>query len=791
MNTQTVSAPSAAPMVSASASAAAVHQLLNNLAANNPTGANKLPPRYPPPPQTTTNVLKTNIKPPTTTTSTSNSSLSQAADAAETFRNLSATLNSYTISLQNQLNMAAAAKSAANALSSLAAAPTLVQAASVLSQANTLAQTISLYQHQQHHSVVGLQQLQPPQQPPQASMSSISISNSTSSSSSSSTCNLNNTLFVGNLHASLQEIDLIQVFRPFGRIVECCKKWLHFGFVKFTSEEEACHAYVTLNGFRLKGRPMRLEFQNRTKKAILAQAGLGNGGSAGPASASSSSSSSMQQQQHHNQQGGMSAAAVANAMSGNDLLSMSTAFNNHLNSLSFVNSTVAPSSSSASSTSNSGTSTPATVAALLADSLASSSSSSSSNLNAYLQALTAVAAKSESSSSSSAMMSFFNPDHLIKFASGVESASASSSSHINRNDFGLAALADSSSSASSSSSSSSFEFKLNDELIKDFNLNEKNNSEGDDLVSLLKKASLTSESSSTSPTHDLSSSSDSGCRSSNSFLNDEDSACFSISSTSLAASSAAIVKQQQANKSSLVKVTDFLDAQAKKQHSTDSSQQIALDELTISEHMEFTCSSSVVQRRPESSSSSSGACSSSSSVEDDDSDSRNEENEEEDEANESQNSSSSSSSSDDDSVSECDTSDDASDIPTDTECLNEIDELIEENCFMLQQEQHDELQHKGEVMRSFDLYTQVVDNDGSVARKKLTSGIYKSMNQTLSLFIEPNDVLKPMSADEYNEYVLFPNRICDISLPAPVVVDSSSSASSLLVQIKNPQVFLI
>jgi hypothetical protein len=79
-------------------------------------------------------------------------------------------------------------------------------------------------------------------------------------------CTLNNTLFVGNLHASLQEIDLIQVFRPFGRIVECCKKWLHFGFVKFSTEEEACRAYVTLNGFRLKGRPMRLEFQNRTKK---------------------------------------------------------------------------------------------------------------------------------------------------------------------------------------------------------------------------------------------------------------------------------------------------------------------------------------------------------------------------------------------------------------------------------------------------------------------------------------------------------------------------------------------
>jgi hypothetical protein len=86
---------------------------------------------------------------------------------------------------------------------------------------------------------------------------------------SQTTCNLNNTLFVGNLHASLQEADLIQVFRPFGRIVECCKKWLHFGFVKFTTEEEACHAYVTLNGFRLKGRPMRLEFQNRSKKVLI------------------------------------------------------------------------------------------------------------------------------------------------------------------------------------------------------------------------------------------------------------------------------------------------------------------------------------------------------------------------------------------------------------------------------------------------------------------------------------------------------------------------------------------
>ena len=32
------------------------------------------------------------------------------------------------------------------------------------------------------------------------------------------------TLFVGNLHASLEESDLLNVFKPFGNVVECCKK---------------------------------------------------------------------------------------------------------------------------------------------------------------------------------------------------------------------------------------------------------------------------------------------------------------------------------------------------------------------------------------------------------------------------------------------------------------------------------------------------------------------------------------------------------------------------------------
>lgn len=184
----------------------------------------------------------------TTTTATNNggaslnlNGISLNGNNLDGFRSNMATtlnnLNNYSINLQNQLNFAKQQQQAAVAAAAAMGAPSFLTAASVLNSANSLAaQMTNIYQPMQQQT---------------------------------STCNLNNTLFVGNLHASLQEIDLIQVFRPFGRIVECCKKWLHFGFVKFTSEEEACHAYVTLNGFRLKGRPMRLEFQNRTKKVLL------------------------------------------------------------------------------------------------------------------------------------------------------------------------------------------------------------------------------------------------------------------------------------------------------------------------------------------------------------------------------------------------------------------------------------------------------------------------------------------------------------------------------------------
>lgn len=156
---------------------------------------------------------------------------------------------------------------------------------------------------------------------------------------------------------------------------------------------------------------------------------------------------------------------------------------------------------------------------------------------------------------------------------------------------------------------------------------------------------------------------------------------------------------------------------------------------------------------------------------------------------------------DDDSDSDCDTADDASEIPTDTECLNEIDDLIDEN-FLLnggddEIDTCDPFISSHSILPPFDIYNQVIEEDGSVARKKLSAGIYKSMNQTLSLFIEPNDVLKPMDADEFNEYVLFPSRIVDITMPIGYnangeanTATSTTTTTSYFV-LKNAQVYLM
>ena len=78
------------------------------------------------------------------------------------------------------------------------------------------------------------------------------------------------TLFVGNLHASLEETDLLNIFKQFGRIVECCKRWCHYGFIQFGSEDEAKQAYLSLNGCKVRGRPMRIEFQRKKLRSLQA-----------------------------------------------------------------------------------------------------------------------------------------------------------------------------------------------------------------------------------------------------------------------------------------------------------------------------------------------------------------------------------------------------------------------------------------------------------------------------------------------------------------------------------------
>ena len=118
--------------------------------------------------------------------------------------------------------------------------------------------------------------------------------------------------------------------------------------------------------------------------------------------------------------------------------------------------------------------------------------------------------------------------------------------------------------------------------------------------------------------------------------------------------------------------------------------------------------------------------------------------------------------------SNCDTSDDASEIPTDSDCLNDLD-LMNDEEFPLESgddccdsacsnSSNSGSNDGGEVECELNRFNQVIDKEGNMARKKLEYGIYRSINQTLSLFIEPNDILKQMDASEYDEYNLFPNE---------------------------------
>lgn len=698
-------------------------------------------------------------------------------------------------SLQNQLNAfqkqqtAAAATTNASSSTNLlaAAAATLIQSLPNASNAAS-----NLYNNHNHHnlnhqaSVVGLNSHM---HHPFAQMSpSTSASTNTASggsSSSSSTCNLNNTLFVGNLHASLQEIDLIQVFRPFGRIVECCKKWLHFGFVKFTTEEEACHAYVTLNGFRLKGRPMRLEFQNRSKKAkikaILAQAAAVHGvAAAGLMNLN-----------------GSSAAADFNLLSmgsnaqNAQTLAVAASFNSLLTAAATAN---ASSSSSSNSTLD--------ERHLLQQQFQNSTSASNSNMqhqqnqSQYFQQQQQQLQMS-SNKQDQLLNSLFSSEQLLKFASSETNSNQqqqqqqhqssvfqlqipelnfdlisenqsiqqqqqqqnlydfteldlklqvddlhlqnhhhSQNSNFNFLDVNYSTSSGVSSSLSSSSSSSSS--------------HQKSSSDDNIVMSLIKNTISPVE----SPKHDISSSlsTDSGCRS-NSFLNDEDSAICSLAQTT---TTMTINHTQKKGSSSSASSTT----------SSDSNKMMTKME-DFSEHLEFTCSNSsplkssaLADKQQMQQNEAQKQMVNLEEVEDveDEEDDRDV----------------------DDCSSDCDTSDDASDIPEEQEedhqevdeeqqnvqnssidSLNDLDldqitnELHNLSACLLT-EQKPEMQMYEALIK----HSQVMDKDGCVKRMQLNPGcVYTSVNESHSLFIEPNDVLKKLEIDEVEEYNLFsPSR---------------------------------
>lgn len=278
--------------------------------------------------------------------------------------------------------------------------------------------------------------------------------------------------------------------------------------------------------------------------------------------------------------------------------------------------------------------------------------------------------------------SFFNSDQLIKFASGSDNPEprnaqfelnfdlAESNNYYDLNSLDMY-------------SASLFEPKVDTKLADEMQHSDKRCQSDDFLLGLLKRQHSPSSS------HEaLSLSSDSGCRS-NSFLNDEDSAITSIQSS--------------------VRTVTKSKTKAKK-----------LEEVTLSEHLEFTCSkSSPIKEEKEEFS----------KLADDEID------DEED---------------DDDCSSDCDTSDDASDIPSeadgDSDCLNDLD-LLDENFLNGSDFECDE---------EAKYFNQVMEKDGSIIRKKLDNGIYKSVNATYSLYIEPHDVLKQVDMDEFDQYSLFP-----------------------------------
>jgi hypothetical protein len=500
---------------------------------------------------------------------------------------------------------------------------------------------------------------------------------------------------------------------------------------------------------------MRLEFQNRTKKArikaILAQAALQAAANSGyPLGGSDSLVSQLGSLGLNslNALGNYSNVLTGNGNGMDDVVMMNGQLMNQQmkNATSLFSHSSSSCSSTSSTTATSGTST--------------SNGMGLSDAATYAAFYKNIEPSSPTTTSAPALPNtFFNPDQLIKFAKG--SSSNDSDAQANKE------------SANSAYSSFSLEIESDFKDFKDLERNILNENAKDDyksksgnsgnsgnggikkepklsnsseeiILTLTKKA--LSPTSSNSPHYQdcLSVSSDSGCRSA-SFLNDEDSAIASLKSIEhfsrhlkLKEAAAAEKQQPQIKSSSSLK--------------PESGTTIASSDLTISEHCEYTCSNS----SPVKSSDKGGNnCMLLDLVEIENDAVANNDAEEVDPD-------------DDDCDSNCDTSDDASEIPTDSDCLNDLDLMNDEFplesgddcCDSACSSSSSTAASTTDDNNSVELnrFNQVIDKEGNMARKKLEYGIYRSINQTLSLFIEPSDILKQMDASEYDEYNLFPNE---------------------------------
>lgn len=67
-------------------------------------------------------------------------------------------------------------------------------------------------------------------------------------------------LFVGNLATHTTGAHLQTIFHSYGQIIECVKVRERYGFVRFSTTDEAQRALNTCNGLQLNGYPMIVEY---------------------------------------------------------------------------------------------------------------------------------------------------------------------------------------------------------------------------------------------------------------------------------------------------------------------------------------------------------------------------------------------------------------------------------------------------------------------------------------------------------------------------------------------------